>query len=72
MEKKEVGKDGDLITAEEVEKGYVGIEDVNEYLAYAFGGWSYVGYFAFSIISSVLQLGTTYFVALWASQDHET
>ena len=76
-EQTEVAKGGapehDLIVAEEVEKGFVGLDDLNSYLGYAWAGrWSYVWYFVFSIASGVLQLGTTYFVALWAEQDLET
>ena len=63
---------GDLIIAEEVEKGSVTLEDVNAYLAYSYGGWSYTWYFVFSAVSGTLQLYTTYFVAQWAEQDAET
>lgn len=64
--KKKEGEETDLIVAEEAETGEVTIQDLNNYLGYSFGCCSYWLYFSFGLISSILQLYTTYFVSVWA------
>ena len=60
-----------MIIEEEADTGDVTIGDLNNYLSFSFGCWSYWMYFIFGLVSALLQLYTTYFVSDWSNKPFE-
>ena len=57
--------------AEEADTGDVKFSDLQAYLSFSFGNWSYLLYFFFGLGSALLQLYTTFFISWWTEMPFE-
>ena len=68
---KDEAKGGDLMVAEEIDKGSFTIQDFKNMFKFSVGNWGFFLYLFFAFSTAFCQLVTTYWVSRWSDTDFE-